>query len=223
VWTPAGKRRAVGVHIARWITAHGFAFNVHPDLSDFAAIVPCGISDAGVTSLELLLGDARSMEEVEQRFAAAAAEVWECDAFEVPHELRTVSVTMLREDGRVLLMKRAPERGGFWQILTGRIEAGESAFLAAAREIHEETGFAPRLEEVRELGYAHSFAMRDCMPPPFAHETTFMLELANGAEPHLSDEHVAHRWCTVEEAMRLLPFAGLRRAVRLAAQTGSSP
>jgi lipoyl(octanoyl) transferase len=174
-----------------------------------------------VTSLEVLLGDVRSMEEVEQRFAAAAAQVWECDAFEVPHELRTVSVTMLREDGRVLLMKRAPDRGGFWQILTGCIELGESALVAAAREVHEETGFAPRLDELRELGYAHSFAMRDRMPPPFAHETSFVLKLANGAEPRLSEEHVEHRWCTVFETTQLLPFAGLRRAVQLATQTGS--
>jgi lipoyl(octanoyl) transferase len=222
VWTAAGKLGAIGVHISRWITSHGFAFNVRPDLQDFAAIVPCGIADAGVTSLEILLGDARSLEEVEQRFAAAAAQVWECDAFEVPHELRTVSVTVLREDGRVLLMKRAPERGGFWQILTGRIEQGESALSAAAREIHEETGFAPRLDELRELDYAHSFAMRDCMPPPFAHETSFVLKLSGDAEPRLSDEHVEHRWCTVEEALPLLPFAGLRRAVKLATETPAS-
>jgi len=214
---PAGKLGAIGVHISRWITSHGFAFNVRTDLQDFAAIVPCGIADAGVTSLELLLGAAPPMEEVEQRFALAAAQVWECDAFEVPHELHTVSVTMLREDGRVLLMKRAPDRGGFWQILTGCTEQGESPLAAAAREVHEETGFAPRLDELQELHYAHSFAMRDRMPPPFAHETAFVLKLAGEAEPRLSDEHVEHRWCTVEEALPLLPFAGLRRAVRLAA------
>jgi 8-oxo-dGTP pyrophosphatase MutT (NUDIX family) len=91
--------------------------------------------------------------------------------------------------------------------------------LAAARELHEETGFAPRLDELRELDYAHSFAMRDRMPPPFAHETAFALKLSGDAEPRLSDEHVEHRWCTVEEALPLLPFAGLRRAVRLATET----
>jgi lipoyl(octanoyl) transferase len=152
------------------------------------------------------------MAEVEQRFAAAAAAVWESEAFEVPHELHTVSVTMLRDDGRVLLLKRTPDKGGFWQILTGTMEQGESPLQTAAREIHEETGFSPRLDEIRDLGYVHSFAIAS----KFALETTFALRV--DGDPTLSDEHDEHRWCTVEEAEKLLPFAGLRRAVRLATE-----
>src|SRR3954451_3624306 len=95
VWTSAGKLGAIGVHISRWITSHGFAFNVHTELNDFAAIVPCGIADASVASLASLLGEnAPPLQEVEQRFAATAAQVWESEAFEVPNELDTVSVTM---------------------------------------------------------------------------------------------------------------------------------
>jgi lipoyl(octanoyl) transferase len=209
---PYGKLGAIGVHISRWITSHGFAFNVRTDLRDFSAIVPCGISDAGVASLESICGSAPPLAEVEQRFAAAAADVWESEAFEVPCELHTISVVLRREDGRVLLMKRKPERGGFWQILTGRIEIGESPLQTAAREIHEETGFAPRLDEVRELNYVHSFALGEI----FAQETAFAVTVAG--EPALSDEHEAHRWCTPEEARELLPFAGLKRAVRLAVE-----
>ena len=107
-------------------------------------------------------------------------------------------------------MKRKAERGGFWQILTGRIEPGESPLQTAAREIHEETGFSPRLEEVRELNYVHSFALGT----GFAEETAFTVTVEG--EPRLSDEHDEHRWCTVEEALELLPFAGLKRAVKLA-------
>jgi lipoyl(octanoyl) transferase len=114
----------------------------------------------------------------------------------------------------VLLLKRTPERGGFWQILTGRIERGESPLQTAAREVHEETGFSPRLDEIRDLRYVHGFAIAERMPPLFAEETAFAARVSG--EPRLSDEHDEHRWCTPEEALRLLPFAGLRRAVRLA-------
>src|SRR5260370_22448659 len=60
-----GKLGAIGVHISRWVTQHGFPFNVPTDLRDFAAIVPCGLSDPGVTPLHLLLGKAPPLRDVE--------------------------------------------------------------------------------------------------------------------------------------------------------------
>src|SRR5580765_2943950 len=54
--TERGKIAAIGVHIARWVTTHGFALNVNPDLSYFNLIVPCGITSKPVTSMQKELG-----------------------------------------------------------------------------------------------------------------------------------------------------------------------
>ena len=60
IWVESGKTEeklgAIGVHISRWVTSHGFAYNVSTDLRFFDLIVPCGIADRKATSLEKLLG-----------------------------------------------------------------------------------------------------------------------------------------------------------------------
>ena len=75
-WVGADKIGAIGVRISRWITSHGFAFNVNTKLEEFQLIVPCGIADHGVTSLERVTGREVPLADVEDHVISHFAAVF---------------------------------------------------------------------------------------------------------------------------------------------------
>lgn len=77
VWINDAKICAMGIRCSRWVTMHGFAFNVNTDLRYFNNIVPCGISNKSVTSLKRLLGMEIDIEEVKSKIIRQFEEVFQ--------------------------------------------------------------------------------------------------------------------------------------------------
>lgn len=206
---------AIGVHIKRWITTHGFALNVMPDLSHFDMIVPCGISERGVGSMSHELGRLIDPDEVEKVVARQFSEVFGWPMEVRGFDLQTISVALLRDGAtgpEALLLRRTEERGGFEQIITGRREAAEEPAAAAARELREETGLELPVQDLR---YVHAFGFGD--EPLIVQEHAFVAWAPAGAQvAHDPREHVGARWVPAQEAIEALPFKGLKRAIELA-------
>lgn len=123
-----------------------------------------------------------------------------------------------------LVLRRSPERQGYWHVVAGALDNGEDAAAAAARELREETGLEAA---VLDLDRRYVYALDDEPPEVrsrFAADVTeiavtaFAAEAPSSWEPVLDEEHVEHRWCNASEAIALLRYPEPQDAVREAAR-----
>ena len=93
VWVGDDKIAAIGVRVSRGITTHGFALNVNTDLAYFQHIIPCGLTDAGVTSMQQRTGETFDMRDVEDEVAFAFARHFKLTIDEDAAEARGAGVS----------------------------------------------------------------------------------------------------------------------------------
>lgn len=225
VWIGNRKIAAIGVRVARWVTSHGFALNVHPDLDHFQFITPCGIPGAGVTSISRESGRAVNLDDVAPRLLRHFSEVFERDLQMMSDRLEVV--TVLPHDGeQFLLLHRSTRNSAFWQPVTGRVEPGEDLSTAARRELFEETGYRAA---VVPLGLRQSFLIdpeylgREPGELIFADEESYAASV-DARQPVRIDpeEHDDFGWFSYHEALQRVHWSDDRETIeRLRTMVGA--
>ena len=132
-------------------------------------------------------------------------------------------VVVVRREGELLVMRRAPERLGYWSLVAGGLEPEETPREAAQRELLEETGLTA---EVQDLPIGLSYSLLDDPPAiraryaPGVETVTvhaFVADAPAGWEPTLDAEHDLYRWYDLDEAVAQMAYETTRKALRAGA------
>jgi 8-oxo-dGTP pyrophosphatase MutT (NUDIX family) len=132
-------------------------------------------------------------------------------------------IVVVRREGELLVMRRAPERLGYWSLVSGGLEPEETSWHAAVRELREETGLEA---QVHKLSISLSYSLLDDPPAiraryaPGVERVTvhaFVVDAPAGWEPTLDAEHDLYRWCDLAGALELMKYDTARDALRAGA------
>ena len=127
----------------------------------------------------------------------------------LPIEVEAILFRRSNKKIEYLLLKRLPEKGGFWQPITGGLEEGETKIEALRREVREETGIKNIIRIIEDV---HSFEFSD--PSPYK-EYAYGVEVSP-TETIILDkkEHSEFRWCSFQEALDLMKWKGNKEALK---------
>jgi 8-oxo-dGTP pyrophosphatase MutT (NUDIX family) len=123
---------------------------------------------------------------------------------------------------RYLLLKTNPERGGFWQPITGGLEEGETKIEALKREIREETGITNIIKIIENVHYYEvldpsliEYFKRHGHAYTHVKEYAFGVEVSSDEEVILDEkEHSEFKWCSFQEALNLMRYKGYKDALK---------
>ncbi|MCB2230012.1 NUDIX domain-containing protein [bacterium] len=142
-----------------------------------------------------------------------------------------IAIYIIRPHGdshQYLMLHRVLTRLSFWQGVTGGVESGETIEQTAARELTEETGFAP--DDLRPIGYTYTFPadefFKDIYDEPVDEITqhVFVARVPADSEPTIDPiEHDEYRWCSFHEALALLYWWDDKESIKRVEEVLTTP
>jgi len=123
-------------------------------------------------------------------------------------QVEIIVFKVIGNDILFLLLKRNAQKGGFWQPITGGVEAGEDLATAVDRELREETGVVKCLRVIKDVHYFEF----DSEEYGVLKEYVFGVEVAPEVNIEISPEHTEMRWCSLSESHELLKYENNKTA-----------